>query len=144
VLVAISNLSGESYRDVEGTELLSELARMGHEPDPVALHNLMFRLRDDGGYVTFHASWSSDPAGLTLIRLGEAGRQEVEGWPKSAGISSAEIEVLLRAFQERADDPNVPEPERGKAATAATALRDVGVEATGSVVASWLRSMGIG
>lgn len=44
VLVAISNVSGETYREINGTELMAELARMGHEPKPEALSNLLNEL----------------------------------------------------------------------------------------------------
>jgi hypothetical protein len=81
VLVAISHVSGDTYREIEGSELVAELARMGHEPDGPALVNLMFQLKD-AGYMDFAAVGGMDPANLDLIRLGERGRQEVEGWPR--------------------------------------------------------------
>jgi hypothetical protein len=56
VLHAISKASGESYRDVTGEELIAELKQLGYEPDDVTLYNLMFRLRDDGDYVSFSPS----------------------------------------------------------------------------------------
>ena len=83
VLVAISNLSGDRYRDVEGDELVAELRRQGHQPDPIAVRNLMERLRDDG-YVTFSAAFGIGPKALSLIRLADRGRHEVEGWPSPA------------------------------------------------------------
>ena len=82
VLVAISNLSGDRYRDVEGDELVAELRRQGHQPDLIAVRNLMERLRDDG-YVTFSAAFGIGPK-PSLIRLADRGRQEVEGWPSPA------------------------------------------------------------
>jgi hypothetical protein len=144
VLVAISTLSGDQYREVDGKELRAELARNGYDPDSVGLYNLMFRLRDDGGYVEFHGAGFGDIEACDLIRLGEAGRQEVEGWPRSGEMAGADVEALLQAFEERANDQDSPEAERDKASRAATALRDVGVEVTGNVIASWLRALGIG
>jgi hypothetical protein len=38
----------ESYNYIDGRELIAELANMGHEPEPMALRNLMFALRDVG------------------------------------------------------------------------------------------------
>lgn len=143
VLMAISRASGETYRDIDGAELMAELGRMGHEPDPIGLHNLMFRLRDSG-YVEFHAAFGNDPAGLALIRLGEAGRQEVEGWPRSPGVSAADVDALIAAFEAHANNPDVPESERRTASTAASAARDLGVDVAGGVITSWLRSIGIG
>lgn len=128
---------------MEGAELAAELSRMGYEPDPMALYNLLFRLRDDGGYVSFYAAAGGVEA-ISFIRLGEAGRQEVEGWPRSSSISTADAEALLRAFEERANDEAASDAERSRVDTAAEALRDVGVEVTGSVITSWLRTIGIG
>jgi hypothetical protein len=140
ILIAISTLSGDEHRDVDGEELLAELARMGHEPSNVALGNVMFALRDDGGYV----SWSRGGDGdFFLIRLRERGRQEVQGWPREAGVSAADVERLFSVLQARADDPDVPETERGRASAALGALRDLGVEVTGSVFSAWLKSQGI-
>ena len=144
VLVAISSLSGDDCRDVNGSELKAELARNGYDPDPQGLYNLMFRLRDDGGYVDFHGAGFGDIEACDLIRLGEAGRQEVEGWPRSGRVSPADVEALLRAFEEKANDQDAPKSDRDKAKSAARALRDVGVEVTGNVIASWLRALGVG
>lgn len=82
VLIAISTLSSDDYRDVDGAELIAELSRNGHDPDPVSLYNLLFRLRDDGGLITFNAE-GDGVKDWNLIRLSEAGRQKVEGWPSS-------------------------------------------------------------
>jgi hypothetical protein len=142
VLVAISRASGESYKDIDGRELMAELASMGHEPEPTALRDLMFRLRDDG-FVEMRASgFGAGPEGMALIRLGLRGRQEVEGWPTGVGPSPADIQALIAVLLEQADDPDVPEPQRGKLRAAGEALRDVGVEVTGNVVTTWLRSLG--
>jgi hypothetical protein len=143
VLLAISNLSGDQYRDVEGDELVAELRRQGHEPDPIAVRNLMDRLSDDG-YVTFSAAFGIGPKALSLIRLADRGRQEVEGWPKPGAISAADVKALIRAFEEHSKDPDVPETERRKTDAIASAGRDLGVDVVGNVIASWLRSIGIG
>jgi hypothetical protein len=142
VLVAISHVSGDTYREIEGSELVAELARMGYEPDGPALVNLMFQLKD-AGYMDFAAVGGMDPANLDLIRLGERGRQEVEGWPRESGVSAADVEALIRAFEAHARDPDVPEPERDKARAVASAGRDLGIDVAGSVIASWLRTIGV-
>jgi hypothetical protein len=144
VLVAISSVSGETYREINGDELMAELARMGHKPEPEALSNLLFRLRDDGGYVWFEAVGGLDPRNLHLIRLGERGRQQVEGWPTPGGIAMADVEALIRAFEEHARNPDVPEPERRKARAVASYIRDLSVEVAGSILPAWLRTIGLG
>jgi hypothetical protein len=40
VLVAISNASGETYREIDGNELMAELAHRG-QPEPEALSKLL-------------------------------------------------------------------------------------------------------
>ena len=145
VLQAISNVSGESYSDIDGSQLIDELGRLGFAPDDVALYNLMFRLRDDGGYLEFSAHGYGEPASMGLIRLAEPGRQEVEGWPVTPGaVSEADIATLLQVLQDRSEDSGVPEPERRKAMVALAALRDLGVQVTGEVVTAWLRHLGVG
>jgi DNA-binding PadR family transcriptional regulator len=143
VLMAISNLSGDTYRDVDGTELMPELERIGHERSPDAVRNLLDRLKEDH-YVDFYAAMGGSPDALSFIRLAEKGRQEVQGWPKASGISAADVEALLRAFETYANDPSTPEPERRKAGVIASTGRDLGVEVAGSVITSWLRSLGVG
>jgi hypothetical protein len=145
VLQAISNVSGESYRDVDGTELVAELARLGFEPDNITLYNLMFRLRDNGGYLEFYAGGGMELANMGLIRLSEPGRQEVEGWPVTPGaVSGADVETLLSVLEARSQDTDVPEPERRKAKAALGALRELGVQVTGEIVTTWLRHLGVG
>lgn len=146
VLVAISEVSGEAYHDVDGPGLVPVLKNLGHEPDATTLRNLMDRLRDDG-YVTFQGSFGGgdEPGeGLFLIRLAERGRQEVEGWPRPGELSRADIEALIHAFEAVAVDPDTPEPQRKKANALAEAARDLGVDVAGNVVASWLRMIGVG
>ena len=143
VLVAISRASGDQFRDVEGDELVAELERMGHTPEPIALYNLMFRLRDDG-FVDFRSAMGMDPRGFNLIRLGERGRQEVDGWPTPGRISTADVEALISAFEQYADDPSRPEPERRKASAIASAGRDLSIDVAGSILTAWLRSIGLG
>jgi DNA-binding PadR family transcriptional regulator len=145
VLIAISNVSGERYREINGTELMTELARMGHEPDPEGLYNLLRRLQDDGGYVSCDfGGGRPDPRKLDLIRLGERGRQQVEGWPTPSGIAVADVEALIRAFEEHAQNPAVPKPERDKAAAVASYIRDLSVAVAGSILPAWLRGIGLG
>jgi hypothetical protein len=146
VLRAISRLSGDSYRDVEGEELIAELDAAGVElTDDMTLYNLMFRLRDDGGYLTFHGGAGMDAARMGNIRLAERGRQEVEGWPMTPGaVSGADVEALLAVLDQRSADPTTPAPEQGKARAAASALRELGVSVTGEVIAAWLKHVGVG
>jgi hypothetical protein len=144
VLVAISKVSGDTYREINGNELMAELARMGYEPAPEALNGLLTRLKDDGGFVWFESVSGLDPGRLDLIRLGERGRQEVEGWPKPGEVSTADVEALIGAFEERANDPDVPEPERRNAAAVVSYLRDLSVDVAGSIVSAWLRGIGVG
>lgn len=143
VLVAISDLAGDQYREVEGPELMAELERRGHEVEPIALLNLMSRLKEDS-YVTFYAAFGMDPKALNLIRLAERGRQEVENWPRPGALSAHDLEALFRAFEEQANDPDLSEADRSRARSIASAGRDLTVEVSGSVIASWLRSIGIG
>lgn len=144
VLQAISNVSGESYRDVDGTELVAELASLGFEPDHITLYNLMFRLRDNGGYLEFYAGGGMELTNMGLIRLCEPGRQEIEGWPVTPGaVSGADIETLLSVLEARSEDADVPEPERRKATAALGALRELGVQVTGEIVTAWLRRLGV-
>ena len=145
VLQAISNASSESYRDVDGPELVAELAHLGFEPDDITLYNLMFRLRDNGGYLEFYAGGGMELAKMGLIRLCEPGRQEIEGWPVTPGaVSGADVEALLSVLQARSEDADVAEPERRKATVALGALRDLGVQVTGEIVTTWLRHLGVG
>lgn len=146
VLQAISNLSGEEYRDVNGSELIVELRRMGHDPSPPAFRNVMFALRDNGGYVDWYRSGGGDGySEFDLIRLAEAGRQEVESWPRPGTVSAADVEALLALLEARADDPDVPEVERSKARGALTALRDLGTATAATVLGAWLeRQAGLG
>jgi hypothetical protein len=144
ILVAISNVSGESMGDIEGDELIAELAQMGYEPDPVALYNTLRALRDDGGFVSYHVAGGGPNSTYGLMRLELPGRQEVEGWPASPGApSSADIEELLRVLEARADDPSLPEPDRARSRAALVALRDLGVQVTAEVVAAWFKHLGL-
>jgi hypothetical protein len=59
------------------------------------------------------------------------------GWAPA----SADVKALVQAFEERAADPAVPEAERDALKTAS---RDLPVDVLGSVITSWLRSIGIG
>jgi len=91
---------------------------------------------------------SRQPAAWTrkveLVRLGVPGRQEVEGWPRESGVSAADVEALIRAFEAQVGNPSVPEPERDKARAVANAGRDLGIDVAGGVITDWLRSIGIG
>jgi|SRR5215211_1486429 len=121
VLIAISNASGDEYRDVEGPELMAELERMGHHPTEMALYNLMFRLRD-GGYIEMHSSAYGDPSEMSSIRLDRLGRQQVEGWPRSGQVAESDFTALIEALRERAEDADQPEEVRSRYRTALASL----------------------
>jgi hypothetical protein len=140
VLRAIARASGDSYRFIDGPELVDELAKAGVPLDDIALYNLMFRLRDDGDYVEFYATGGMEVAKWANIKLAGAGRQEVEGWPSEPGKpTGADVEALLTALDERADDAATSARERNKARVAAGALRDLGAK---SALASQIRLTG--
>jgi hypothetical protein len=140
ILLSVSTLSGESYRDLEDDELKAELARRGFEPDRSALVNVMHQLQDAG-----YLSCAFTGTGIALIRLEHAGRQEVESWPVMPGHpTTSDVEALLDTLLARSEDPQVPEPDRGKARAAAAALRDLGVSVTGEIIAAWLKHLGVG
>lgn len=102
-VLAISNVSGDSYGEIEAPELLSELRRIGHDPNPIALYNLMFQLRDDGYIMEFSTSHDFDK--WALIRLDSRGRQQVQGWPRQGQATESDFEALIAVLRERADDP---------------------------------------
>lgn len=138
ILVAISNASGDTYGYIEEDELIAELKRLEHEPDDITLRNLMATLRDAN-----YLDVSIGANHLAHIRLAEAGRQEVEGWPKTAGISAGDVEALLSVLQARSEDTTLSDPERSKARAVLGALQDLGTQVTGEIFATWLRTHGI-
>jgi DNA-binding PadR family transcriptional regulator len=139
ILLSISALSGEAYRDdVEEEELRAELSKRGFEPKKSTLDNVMHQLQDAG-----YLSCTFTGGGIVLIQLEQRGRQEVEGWPVLPGQpTTGDVQALLDTFLARSEDPEVPEQERGKARAAAGALKDLGVNVTGQVVVAWLRQIG--
>ena len=141
ILIAISTLSGDDYRDVDDSEIISELRQRGYEPSDAALERALQRLMNDG-YITayFRAGGAA-----TMIRLDANGRKEVEDWPAAPGtVSSGDVEQLVVALRSRADDVALPEADRNKARAAADAIKDLGVQVTAAVIGSWLKSIGIG
>ncbi len=141
ILLSISMLSGDTYRDVDGAELNDELSRRGFSPDRATLYGAMQAL-EKAGYVeaSFAGAYSVD-----LIRLGHAGRQEVEGWPAVPGsLTATDVEQLVSVFEARGDDVDVPETERGRARAAAAALKDLGVSVTAELISTWLKHQGVG
>ena len=137
ILLSISHVSGETYRDIEDDELKAELVRRGLEPSASTLFGAMRALRGAGLVECEFVG-----GGIAFIRLAPDGRKEVEGWPASPGALSAnDVQALLDA---RSEDPDVPEPERGKARAAASALKDLGINVTAEVIAAWLRRLGVG
>lgn len=142
IVLSISRLSGDEYRDVEGEELKAELSRRGFEPKRSTLVNVMHQLRN-AGYLD--CTFVGGNPGVDLIRLEHRGRQEVEGWPILAGQPTAnDVEALLENLLARSEDPALPEPERGKARAAASALKDLGINVTGQIIGAWLKHIGVG
>lgn len=141
ILLSVSALSGDVYRDVSGEELTAELSRRGFEPKPrPELINLMHQLQDAG-----YLSCTFTGSGVEMIRLDHRGRQEVEGWPVIPGQPSAsDVQALVDALIARSEDPAIPEPERGKARAAAGAVKDLGVSVMAEVIVAWLKSVGVG
>ena len=141
ILLSISSLSGEEYRDVEGEELRAELARRGFERSKATLVNVMHRLRNDG----FVDCQFAGAMSVDLIRLDSLGRQEVEAWPVVPGQPTGnDVQALVDALLAVSEDPNVPEPERSKARIAAGAVKDLTVGVMSGVLVSWLKSIGVG
>ena len=134
ILLAISKLSGDDYRDVDGDELLAELREVGQEPaSDVAFLNVMRQLKNSA-----YIECSLTMGGVDLIRLDERGLQLVEGWPTPGAL---DIEPLLRMLDARSEDETLPEPERHKARAAVRALRDLGTPVLGEVIASFVKSL---
>lgn len=139
ILRSVSTASGENYKDVDEPELREELGRRGYEPSRGALINLMHQLQD-----AYFLDCTFTGSGIALIRLQEKGRQEGEGWPTTPGsVSAAEVEELLASLEERSEDPTLSEDEQSKARAVAGAVRDMGVSVTSSLLAAWLRHLGV-
>jgi len=141
ILLSVSALSGDLYRDVGGDELMAEVSHRGFQPPMRALLDLMHQLQD-AGYLS--CMFLGGRSGVEMIRLEHRGRQEVEGWPVSPGQPSAsDVQALVDGLLARSVDPAVPEPERGKARVAATAVKDLGVSVAGQVIFAWLKQAGV-
>jgi DNA-binding PadR family transcriptional regulator len=97
ILRSISAASGETYRDIDGPELMLELQTRGFDPTEGTLTNVMFRLKDDD-----YIDGTRTGSGWGLIRLAGLGRQTVEGWPTAPrAISASDVEQLLSQVEER-------------------------------------------
>ncbi len=143
VLRTIADLSGDSYRDVDGKQLIAALADQGTEVAGIGLYNLMHRLRDDG-YLTFAGGAGMSVERMQLIRLDARGRQEVEGWPTIPGtLPAADVEALIATLDARADDESTDEDERSKLRALASTLRDLGVSVSGPLLVAWFKSIGV-
>jgi hypothetical protein len=141
ILLSISELSGETYRDVGWEELKAELERRGLTPTDAVLGRAMRALKGEGYLDAYFSSGHF----ANLIRLDGAGRKEVEGWPAVPGsVSSSDVEELVSVLQTRGEDGDLPETERSKARAAAGAVRDLGVSVTAEVIAAWLKGIGVG
>lgn len=83
----VSELSGREYRDVSGSDLDSELRTRGHDHSGTGFKNVMTELRE-GEFLTYTRMTDPwNPSDYQLIRLTTKGRELVEGWPSSAGVS---------------------------------------------------------
>lgn len=138
VLTAISNASGESYALIEGAEFLAELRRLGHDPDPVHLLNLMDEMRGSR-YIDFSASPGNEiEEAVSGLRLQERGRQQVEGWPRSSEATEADFQALLAVLEDRAEDTEQPEAERDNYRAALGGLSRLTNAVGVSVVTAWV------
>jgi hypothetical protein len=86
VLVAIWEAGASEHRDTEGGAVVAKLTNAGAALDDRTLYELMFELKD-GGWITFYADGSHSVAGMVLIRLTEAARQELVDWPETDGAA---------------------------------------------------------
>ncbi len=100
----------------------------------------IMRSLEAAGYLS--GSYLGGMSGVELIRLEHRGRQEVEGWPTVPGeLSEPDITALIAALESRAEDPQLPDAEKGKARAAATAVKDLGVNVGAQVLSAWLRHL---
>jgi hypothetical protein len=140
ILRSVSTLSGEDYHDVEDEPLRDELKRRGFQPSNAAFLNVMRQLRD-AGYL--HCEFLGGMRGVSLVRLEEKGRIEVEGWPATPGsLSSADVAELVASLEARGEDQTVAPEERSKARAAAGAIKDLGLSVTGGLILGWLKHLG--
>lgn len=139
ILRSVSAVSGENYYDVHEPELREELNRRGYEPGHAALNGVMRQLTGAG-----YLECTFTGGEVALIRLREKGRQEVEGWPTTPGsISAAEVKQLVASLEARAEDPTLDSDEQSKARAAAGALQQMGISVTSTLLAAWLRHLGV-
>lgn len=114
ILNAVSELSGDAYRAVEGDELQARLAEKGYTPDVPTAVDVMFMLRDQGEYLTWNRRAGGTGAEVFYnIRLAREGLQEVQGWPKPGGGTDL-APLLLALLDEEIEDDETPEPEKGR------------------------------
>jgi hypothetical protein len=139
-LVAVSKLSGTDYRDVTGVDLDAELRSKGHEHSVAGFVNIMHALKD-GDLLTCAGGGFGGPSAYELIRLTSKGRELVEGWPTSAGISTADLAALIDVFRAASDDPDVPEADQTKLRKVAEYLKDVPASVATGVLTVWAQSV---
>jgi hypothetical protein len=104
-LQEVRALSGDSYRDVEGVDLIAALARRGYNLGEVAFDNLLKLLRE-AGLLNYYRGGSGDPASITAIRLTPAGLAHAERPPDPplGVVLEREQEDLLNDLVEAARD----------------------------------------
>lgn len=138
VLLAVTKLSAPDYREIDEAELRAELRTGGREYEYAAFVRLMFMLRDDDpGYLEWHRSASD---GYKRIRLTGAGRQEVEGWPTSSGVSTADLAAFLSAIAEAAGAPDMSEDDRGRLRAVGSNLKAVPAGVATGLLTAWLKA----
>jgi hypothetical protein len=141
VLRSVSTLSSEDYHDVEDEPVRDELERRGFQPSNAAFLNVMRQLRD-AGYL--QCEFLGGMRGVSLVRLEEKGRIEVEGWPATPGsLSSADVAELVASLEARAEDQTLAAEERSKARAAAGAIKDLGLSVTGGLILGWVKHLGV-
>ena len=141
ILRSVSMLSGGEYHDVEDEPLRQELERRGFEASNAAFLIVMRQLRG-AGYL--QCEFLGGIRGVSLVRLEEKGRIEVEGWPATPGsLSSSDVAELVASLEARGEDQTLAPEERSKARAAAGAIKDLGLSVTGGLILWWLKHMGV-
>lgn len=144
-LVAISELSGPEYLPVNGTDLLAAVNKLDDANISPAMFSNKLAVLRQGDMVDFRVRGAGrEPWAFARIRLTTAGRQEVERWPRTTGMSVADYEALLAVFGARAEDESLPDEDRSKAKAAVSALKSLGTGVGVAVLSEWAkRSTGL-
>jgi hypothetical protein len=76
------------------------------------------------------------------ITATEKGLQEVRGWPSEAG-GHAQVEQLLAILEQRIDDPETPDLERGRLRRVRQAVSEVAPRLMASIFVEYAERMGL-